>query len=71
MAKEHKDPGSTEGALQKSAPLRYIGPIPAARIGNLPGRTGTVAADRLTPEEIAYVIATSAVPNVASWWTSD
>jgi hypothetical protein len=74
MAKEQKDPGSTDGALQKSAPLRYVGPIPAARIGNLPGRYGTVAADRLTPEEIAWVIATVAAPlkdKVASWWTSD
>lgn len=66
--------GETVSAVSPQGPksLRYVGPDPAPRIGNLPGVTGTKAANRLTQQEIAYVIETSAEPNkVAKWWTSD
>lgn len=69
MAKETKE--HTEGAAPTTPPVKYVGPKPAPRISNLPGVFGTKAADRLTQEEIAFVIATSAVPNVAKWWTSE
>lgn len=57
--------------VAKAAVLKYVGPQPAKRIGNLPGVLGTRAADQLTQEQIAYVIATSPVPAVASWWTPE
>lgn len=69
MAKETK--GAAEQTAAPAGNFKYVGPIPAARIGNLPGVFGTKPADQLTQEQIAYVIQTAAAPGVAKWWTSE
>lgn len=63
--------GAETPAPPPSSQYKYIGPKPAARIGNLPGVFGTKAADELTQEEIAFVLATASVDKVKTWWTTE
>lgn len=53
--------------MQATAEYKYVGPVPAPNISNVPGMQGSAHADDITnPGFIRFIIDT--VPAAIGWW---